>query len=144
MLSLLGIQQSQCSVTVITNYVHGADLSTLVFSEDKPFVVRVYDHWLFQAVVTILIQLTHGSKLHVIIQICQALVYLHTGTPPLAHLDVKPANILASFVINNHMWLVTIALIHTCRWKSRHIMPSWQILAWPERYLTLDLLEHEH
>ena len=27
-------------------------------------------------------------------QVCQALVFLHTSTPPLAHLDVKPANIM--------------------------------------------------
>ena len=36
------------------------------------------------------------DKFYVLVQICQSLVYLHTSEPPLAHLDVKPANVLVS------------------------------------------------
>ena len=58
-------------------------------------------------------QLTPGSKLHVIIQIC-LLVYLYTGTPPWCETSHQPCK----FVNNKHMWLVTIALIHTCKWRA--------------------------
>ena len=39
-------------------------------------------------------QLTFPEKLYISIQVCQAVMYLHTSAPPMAHLDIKPANIL--------------------------------------------------
>ena len=39
-------------------------------------------------------QLTHEEKLIVSRQICQALVFIHSAVPPLAHLDLKPENVL--------------------------------------------------
>ena len=43
------------------------------------------------------LQFTLPEKLYISIQVCQAIVYLHTSSPPLAHLDIKPANILVGF-----------------------------------------------
>ena len=39
------------------------------------------------------------SKLSVAIQVAQALLFLHTSKPPMAHLDVKPANVLVSISV---------------------------------------------
>ena len=35
-------------------------------------------------------------KVMISIQVCQALIFMHSATPPVAHLDFKPANILVS------------------------------------------------
>ena len=40
------------------------------------------------------IQLEYGEKLYISRQVCQALVFMHTTSPQIAHLDLKPANIL--------------------------------------------------
>ena len=37
-----------------------------------------------------------GEKYYILTQICQALTFLHTSSPPLAHLDVKPANVMVN------------------------------------------------
>ena len=37
-----------------------------------------------------------GEKYYILTQICQALNFLHTSSPPLAHLDVKPANVMVN------------------------------------------------
>lgn len=39
------------------------------------------------------------QKLYIIVQIAQALFYLHTSNPALVHSDVKPSNILVSIII---------------------------------------------
>ena len=47
------------------------------------------------------IQLSITTKFHVAIQLCQAVTFLHTNSPPLAHLDIKPSNILVRFKQHN-------------------------------------------
>ena len=37
----------------------------------------------------------NGEEYYILTQICQA-VFLHTSSPPLAHLDVKPANVMVN------------------------------------------------
>ena len=44
-----------------------------------------------------------GEKKYILLQLCQALVFLHTSTPPIAHLDVKPANVMVNVIII--MWI---------------------------------------
>ena len=39
-------------------------------------------------------QMDDAQKLFIVIQIAQALFYLHTANPALVHSDVKPSNIL--------------------------------------------------
>ena len=45
------------------------------------------------------IQMDEVQKLYIIVQIAQALFYLHTSNPALVHSDVKPSNILVSIII---------------------------------------------
>lgn len=40
-----------------------------------------------------------ATKVHIGIQVAQALVFLHTTNPPTLHLDIKPANILVCLLI---------------------------------------------
>ena len=56
------------------------------------------------------IQLTYKQELSISLQICQALVFLHSAAPPFAHLDLKPANTLVSALIDYRMnvWLVLL------------------------------------
>ena len=41
-----------------------------------------------------------SAKLHLAIQMFQALVYMHNHTPAVAHLDLKPENILVCAFTN--------------------------------------------
>ncbi len=43
--------------------------------------------------------MTTVTKMAVALQICQALFFLHAASPPLAHLDVKPSNILVWILV---------------------------------------------
>ncbi|XP_043467486.1 probable serine/threonine-protein kinase DDB_G0281745 [Leptopilina heterotoma] len=42
--------------------------------------------------------LEFSSKMHILRQLCSAICYLHSQSPPIIHRDIKPSNIL----INNH------------------------------------------
>lgn len=72
--SCLGIKESPSNVTIITPLVHGNNLQNIIFDENEGMKLE--------------------DKLHILVQLCQAIVFLHTSEPPLAHLDVKPANVL--------------------------------------------------
>lgn len=43
-------------------------------------------------------QLTFKDKLTISVQICQGLVFMHSADPPMAHLDLKPENIMVGNV----------------------------------------------
>ena len=40
------------------------------------------------------LQLSPVTKCKVAVQLCQAVTFMHTNIPPIAHLDIKPSNIL--------------------------------------------------
>ena len=48
----------------------------------------------------------------VLLQICDAILYLHQSTPPLLYLDLKPANIILEE--NNHVRLVDLGSAYVC------------------------------
>ena len=35
-----------------------------------------------------------GAKIYMALQLCQAIMFMHSNVPPIAHLDIKPSNIL--------------------------------------------------
>ena len=45
-------------------------------------------------IVFITMQLCVKDKILICYQLCQAVMFLHTNEPQMAHLDIKPANIL--------------------------------------------------
>ena len=58
---------------------------------------RVITNNLFIEIFIIAIfQMKESTKMHIAVQINQALLFLHTATPKMIHLDVKPSNILVS------------------------------------------------
>lgn len=44
-------------------------------------------------------KLSYAQKLSIGVQISQALVYMHNCTPPVVHLDLKPENVLVSYIV---------------------------------------------
>jgi serine/threonine protein kinase len=45
-------------------------------------------------------KLNFDDRLSIAIQICRALAYLHSNTPPIMHRDLKPENILLDAHLN--------------------------------------------
>ena len=39
-----------------------------------------------------------GNKMYIAIQLYQALTFMHTSVPPVAHLDIKPSNVMVSYI----------------------------------------------
>ena len=72
------------------------------------------------------------------IQICQALVFMHSARPPVAHLDLKPENILVRYF---HLDCCVHETVVISRWKNTHFMFSWPILDCRISSLTLMVLE---
>ena len=58
------------------------------------FLVENIKYFLLNQYDIVCPQLEVDKKIHIAIQICQALTFMHTNTPPMAHLDIKPSNIL--------------------------------------------------
>ncbi|XP_064389956.1 uncharacterized protein LOC135337876 isoform X3 [Halichondria panicea] len=75
LLNMLGVVTTTTSVAIVTNLVDGKDLHDLIFCCDSR-------------------KLTESEKIAVCIQVCQGLLFMHTATPPVIHMDLKPANIL--------------------------------------------------
>jgi serine/threonine-protein kinase len=74
--ALLGVVSDAASMTLITNLVIGRNLHTLLFDAERK------------------VQILFETKTQLAIQICQALVFMHSSEPPIIHLDLKPANVL--------------------------------------------------
>jgi len=53
----------------------------------------------FHNILLIYLQLDLMTKFRVAVQLSQAVTFLHTNAPPIAHLDIKPSNILVSNII---------------------------------------------
>ena len=64
----------------------------IIFNEKQKVIVCLYTFWGYDAI--FYLQLDLSSKLCVAVQLCQALTFMHTHAPPIAHLDIKPSNIL--------------------------------------------------
>ena len=47
-------------------------------------------------------QLCDRDKILICYQLCQAVMFLHTSEPQMAHLDIKPANIMVSSLFKNN------------------------------------------
>ena len=51
--------------------------------------------------ISCVLQMDFHDKLYVAVQLAQALVYVHTATPPMVHGDVKPSNVLVSVRVSS-------------------------------------------
>ena len=86
------------------NYVEGRTLHNVIFSDETQVC---YNYYTFKCLcitllmlcngflnTTIILQVTYEEKVCVSRQISQAIVFMHTATPPVVHLDIKPENVL--------------------------------------------------
>jgi len=53
--------------------------------------------------------MTYQEKIVISQQLCQAIVFMHSSEPPVAHMDVKPENVLVSDGIPMRVLLRTSA-----------------------------------
>ena len=76
-------------------------------------------------------QMKESTKMHIAVQISQALLFLHTATPTMIHLDVKPSNILVSGKREYNGLLFLLVMPTFCvfyRLSSHHTIPISEIL----------------
>ena len=52
--------------------------------------------------------MTYGTKTYIAIQVAQAVMFLHTSSPPMLHLDIKPANILVHTNIASNTVILSV------------------------------------
>ena len=72
-----------------------------------------------------------STKMLIAVQISQALLFLHTATPQMMHLDVKPSNILVSGKREYNGLLFLLVMPTFCvfyRLSSHHTIHFWGIL----------------
>ena len=73
------------------NYIEGQALHKVIFGAGVQVCCLIECN---SFVTFLFLQLTFEDKVHVSRQICQAMMFMHTVSPPIVHLDIKPENIL--------------------------------------------------
>ena len=95
---MMGYQHQDGKLMIIMS-LNGPNLHDVIFSEKHQVCVCVcVCVWALESTFGVQMQLSLTLKLQISVQLCQALVFMHTNTPPIAHLDIKPSNILVRSV----------------------------------------------
>ena len=86
---------------IMMTLVNGPNLHDVIFSGKHPVRSYKYSYIAIICMFALPYQQTLNLtiKFHIGIQLCQALTFMHSSSPPVAHLDIKPSNILVSFVL---------------------------------------------
>ena len=98
---------------IVMEYMDGGSLRTLLKSRGKPLTVQ--------------------EALRITLDICKALEYAHTRSPPILHLDVKPENIM--FKIVNRGLLTKIVDFSSSVYASRRAVQATPLYASPEQMM---------
>ena len=98
---------------IVMEYMDGGSLRTLLKSRGKPLTVQ--------------------EALRITLDICKALEYAHTRSPPILHLDVKPENIM--FKIVNRGLLTKIVDFSSSVYASRKAVQATPLYASPEQMM---------
>ncbi|CAG2244475.1 unnamed protein product [Mytilus edulis] len=75
---LMAVAFEKSSVYLITEYINGFNMENVIFDEDLSSQLK----------------LIQSDKIFIIVQLLQAVCYLHAMVRPIIHRDIKPANIL--------------------------------------------------
>ena len=98
---------------IVMEYMDGGSLRTLLKSRGKPLTVQ--------------------EALRITLDICKALEYAHTRSPPILHLDVKPENIM--FKIVDGGLLTKIVDFSSSVYASRRAVQATPLYASPEQMM---------
>ena len=112
--------------------VDGDNLHNIIFGGKHQVVCNVFSMCdvgsMPVSMYTYTIQLTPTIKVRIAVQLCQAVVFLHTNSPPLAHLDIKPSNILVRMLEKYYAAGTMMLMSLYLRLNKGLGKSSWQIL----------------
>jgi serine/threonine protein kinase len=90
-------------LAILMSLVNGPNLHDFVFGR-KHNVSSSPPSLLYIQLFIFNFQLDQDTKIYMALQLCQAIHFIHNNTPPIAHLDVKPSNVLVGLPDIQESW----------------------------------------
>ena len=101
----MAVVDTKDGVAILSPLVWGNTLHAIIFEKEHKVLSITILMMLMLTCIYFAPQYLTPEKFFILcLQICQAIVYLHSAEPPLAHLDIKPANIMVSIFFFNRLY----------------------------------------